>query len=158
MKVVKPNGLEHSHVPDPASDTLYSDLQEEQMAGTTRANNDERIADILEGQHTLTLEIRATNLAAQQQATAINRFVDQLGNNKDKTPLPNWLMPIICTAFIGLVVWAFTTVIQNLSRDNEKLERRIELQETYTKNTREQLIAHGWTVDDKGNVLAPPKK
>jgi len=125
------------------SDLTYTDLLEDEMAGTSRSNVDERIAEVLEGMHTLTLEIRASALTNQQ---------------KDKTALPNWLMPILCTAFIGLVVWSFTTVVQNLQKENEKLEIRMATQETYMKNTREQLIAHGWTVDDQGNVRAPAKK
>jgi hypothetical protein len=89
----------------------------------------------------------------------IDRKTDEvMAPARDKTAIPNWLMPIICTAFVSLIVYIFTTIVQNIEKNYEKLERRIDTQETYMKNTREQLIAHGWTVDDNGNVKPPSKK
>jgi hypothetical protein len=123
------------------SDFTYTDLDVE-MPPRTRAEQDEKLADAVEQLSVLMLRMDSRLQTSE--------------SGKDKTALPNWLMPLICSVFIGLVVYAFTTVVQNLEKGNEKLERRLDTQETYMKNTREQLIAHGWTVDDQGNVHAQP--
>lgn len=99
---------------------------------------------------------RAAEAQSQQQTALLLRMVEKLDGGKDRTALPNWLMPLICTAFIGLIVWIFNSSIQSMSKENEKLERRLETQETYMKDTREKLIAHGWTVDERGILLPPP--
>lgn len=75
------------------------------------------------------------------------------------TSLPNWLMPIIIGAFIALIGLAYTAIDRRVDEARQdyrekidKLERRIEVQETYMKNSRELLIKHGWDVSDDGKI------
>jgi hypothetical protein len=94
------------------------------------------------------------HLAPEPEAT------DVMPPARDRTSLPNWFLPIIFVAFFTLIGFVYATVdrrIEDKGREVEKLEHRLELQETYMKNTREQLIAHGWTVDEQGNIR-PPKE
>lgn len=79
---------------------------------------------------------------------------------REKTALPNWAWSVLCFMLLGLLGFVYATVdrrIEDQAHEREKLERRLETQETFMKNTREQLIAHGWTVDNMGNI-SPPKR
>lgn len=80
---------------------------------------------------------------------------------RDKTSIPNWFMPVLCSILFVLLGFVYTTVdrrIEDKQREIDRLERRLETQETFMKNTREQLIANGWTVDDLGVIRAPVRK
>ena len=79
---------------------------------------------------------------------------------RDRTQMPNWVMTAIVGILMVLLGFVYTTVdrrIEDKQREIDKLEIRLATQETYMKNTREQLIANGWKVDDAGNIRPPAK-
>jgi hypothetical protein len=70
------------------------------------------------------------------------------------TLVPNWVMPILTVVLLALFGFVYTT----FTKADGELRDRIAVQEMKMENTREQLIAHGWTVDEQGKIYAPEPK
>lgn len=105
-----------------------------------------------------TLTPERTAKRRQSGALSILRPAEEVADAmppaRDRTAVPNWVMPILATIVLALIAFVYSTIDREMGR----LDRRLETQEIYMKNTREQLIAHGWQVDNQGNITAPPKK
>ncbi len=148
MGLLQEPGFEHFTEPALPHDLSYCD--EEEMAAR---NSDEfaRLADLMTASN---LRQAETAKHFEKQSELFAQMVQ--GSGKDKIGIPNFMVSIFLGVVLALVAWIFNNSLQTIQRDAEKLERKVETQETWTKNTREQLIAHGWQVDDQGNVKAPP--
>lgn len=87
-------------------------------------------------------------------------IIDEMAiTNKDRTSLPNWLMPILFTVLFAFLTFVYATIANNIAMLKEgyekgidRLERRLETQETFMKNTREMLIRYGWDISDSGVI------
>lgn len=55
---------------------------------------------------------------------------------KDTARIPAWFLQVVLIVLVVVVIFLYLSV-----RD---LQARVWLQETYTQNTREQLIKNGW--------------
>ncbi len=97
---------------------------------------------------------RIDKLAYLRSESSLTHSKDTMPPARDRTTMPNWLMTAIVLAFFALLGFVYTTMQKELDR----LDARVSTQESWMKNTREQLIAHGWTVDDQGNIRPPPTK
>lgn len=89
---------------------------------------------------------------------------------RDVTRLPNWLMPLICSAFIGLVAVVYGSMQGNIAalkqdqkdamvemkraydREFERQAGQIEKLEAYMHNTREWVKGYGFDIDDNGRI------
>jgi hypothetical protein len=67
------------------------------------------------------------------------------------TAVPNWLMPIIIFVFISLIGFVYTTLNNSIN----DMKNQLSTEQLKQQNTREQLISHGWYVDDQGGIHAP---
>src|ERR1700684_2833752 len=79
---------------------------------------------------------------------------------EDKAAIPNWLMQIVIGTFLALIGFVYSTIQKDFSHQQDQitdLKNNLSLEQVRQQNTREQLIAHGWTVDDQGNIHAPAK-
>src|ERR1700759_5332610 len=107
--MIKTNG--HTSIDDNKELPLFPlPLLEEEDDMSSRRSHSDELASVTEQLQILSLRQaerdRASTEQASKQTEILMRLVEKLDNNKDKTALPNWLMPLICTAFIGLVVYA----------------------------------------------------
>lgn len=149
MAPLQEPGFDHFREPSLPRDLTYED----EMA----ARHSDELGAVLDQLSAVTLGITAQAKAFDQQTNILLKLTERLDATKDKTALPNWLMPLLCSAFVGLLVWIFTTSNQSTQREIERVSTKVETQDTWIRNTREQLIAHGWAVDPQGNVTAPPQ-
>lgn len=79
---------------------------------------------------------------------------------QDATRIPNWVFPILATIVLGLiaVIWQFNQAQFNeVNNTMREMKSHMETVDTFIKNTREQLIAHGWSIDDNGNIHPPDR-
>jgi len=86
-------------------------------------------------------------------------------SRKDATQVPNWVFPILATILFVLVGFVYATVDKQIADAKAGLEREItdlknaaSLTEIRVQNMREQLIAHGWTIDDDGKMHPPGRR
>ena len=87
------------------------------------------------------------------------------GRASDKTTLPNWLMPILAAILLALIGFVYTTIDRRITdakegyeKDIKRLELKIETQDTWIRNMRELLIAHGWDISEDGKVTKRGEK
>jgi multidrug efflux pump subunit AcrB len=94
------------------------------------------------------------DISLEDEAEVVTRAVD-------KTVVPNWVLVIVATVFMTLVGFVYTTIQKDFAHQQDQitdLKNNLSTEQVRLENTREQLIAHGWTVDDSGKIHAPAKE
>ena len=83
-------------------------------------------------------------------------------SRKDATQVPNWVFPILSTVLFVLVGFVYATVEREIGDAKATMQRELtdikneaSTNSILIHNMREQLIAHGWTIDDDGKVHPP---
>lgn len=140
-----------------AIDSFDYDTEQLTMPPRTKAEQDEKLAEAVEQLSILMLRMDS-RLAATE-------------GSKDKTSLPNWLMPIVCGVLLALLGFVYTTVDRRIDEakseakaDIEREERahqtevselkiRLSTQEIFTQNTREQFIKNNWDFTESGKLV-----
>jgi hypothetical protein len=87
----------------------------------------------------------------EDQAKALsdnNEIIKKMFADGTKASLPTWLMSILVAAVLTLLSWIYIEQMGDL-------RGRVQTSETFIKNTREQMIAHGWKLDREGNLYWP---
>lgn len=85
-------------------------------------------------------------------------------SRKDATQVPNWVFPILATALFVLLGFVYATVERQIDQNKADMQKQIDTlgdrvgtEETWRAKTREQLIEHGWALEDDGTLSAPGK-
>lgn len=74
---------------------------------------------------------------------------------RDDSRMPPWFYQAITVALLILVAILVLRTFEMKSDFKDQLSDlnyRLQVQETYMKNSREHLIAHGWDVSDDGKI------
>lgn len=87
-----------------AFDSFDYDTEQLTMPPRTKAEQDEKLAEAVEQLSVLMLRMDSRLQASE--------------SSKDRTALPNWLMPILFTVFLALVTFVYTTIDRRIT-DNK---------------------------------------
>ena len=119
-----------------------------------RVNGADRATEL---QNSQALPLKETLVGKWEQTTDM-----ATASRKDATQVPNWVFPILASILFVLVGFVYTTIENQMASTKAELQRELtdvkneaSTNSLLIHNMREQLIAHGWSIDDDGKVHPP---